>query len=118
LQHPGLVALLDGLLRASFADGNGINGVGEERKAGAQAKGRRGGEEEAELEARPCERLEPGRDRSCWCVFFPEGSFLCEEFWEADRVRGMGLAHSCEMLPGYPYRWKDVRASITSTLLI
>jgi hypothetical protein len=65
LQHPGLVALLGGLLRASFTDGNGTGSVDKERKAGAQVKGRREGEEEAELEARPCERLEPGRNRSC-----------------------------------------------------
>jgi hypothetical protein len=101
LQHLGLVALLGGLLCATFADGNGSGGDGEEREAGAQAEGRQGGEEEAEdgpwcgvEEERGIGRLEQGKDGSCisaGSLVFLGGSCLCEEL-EGDRVREIGLA--------------------------
>jgi hypothetical protein len=45
LQHPGLVALLGGLLRASFVGRGGCNGDSEEQEAAAQAEGWQEGEE-------------------------------------------------------------------------
>jgi hypothetical protein len=120
LQHPGLVALLGGLLRASFADGNGTGGVcvGEERKVGAQAKGRQGEEEGSWRHGRARGWSWEGTYRA-GAVYFLEGSCWCEELWEGDRVCGMGLAHSREMMSGaYPYRWNNVLPSITSRLLI
>jgi hypothetical protein len=97
LEHLGLVALLGGLLRASFIDGDRSGGDrgGEEREAGAQAERRRGGEEEAEAELglghgaelrKRGERLERGKDGSCWLVLFFFGRIVFVRGVEGGRV--------------------------------
>jgi hypothetical protein len=107
LQHPGLVALLGGLLRASFVGRGGCNGDSEEQEAAAQAEGRQEGEEgvEAELGLGPGCAVEEERGWRGWGgeqteivvvrLVLVSGRivFVRASCGKDDRVRGMGLAH-------------------------